>query len=209
MIVPDVRDLILGLPGLVLAIVVHEYAHGWTADRLGDPTARLAGRLTLNPLAHLDWLGVLMLWVAHFGWAKPVPVDPRHFRDPRRGMLTVALAGPVANFLLAFLAAFLLSRLFGAFPWAYGGLAGAVATVLELALVYNVALGVFNLIPIPPLDGSRILASLLPPRLAWRYHRLDPYGWVILLILLFTGLGGRWIATVVSWATQAVYGVFR
>lgn len=209
MIVPDLRDLVLGLPGLVLAIVVHEYAHGWTADRLGDPTARLAGRLTLNPLAHLDWLGVLMLWVAHFGWAKPVPVDPRNFRDPRRGMLTVALAGPVANFLLAFLCAFLLSRLFALPPWSYARVAGAPAVVLELALVYNVALGIFNLIPIPPLDGSRILASLLPPRLAWRYHRLDPYGWAILLLLLFTGVGGRWIGSIVSAATQAVYGVFR
>lgn len=208
MFLPDVRSLILGLPGLLFAIVFHEYAHAWVANRLGDPTARLRGRLSLNPMAHLDWLGVLMLWVAHFGWAKPVPVDARYFRHPRRDMLAVALAGPVANFILATLSAWLWARLGGATGAYPDALAPALAGILQMSLIYNVALGVFNLIPIPPLDGSRILASLLPPRLAWQYHQLDSYGWVILLMLLATGVGGRWIGPVIGAVASAIQGWF-
>lgn len=209
MFLPDLRSLILGLPGLLFAIVFHEYAHAWVADRLGDPTARIRGRLTLNPMAHLDWLGVLMLWVAHFGWARPVPVDPRYFKNPRRDMVAVALAGPIANFILATLSAWLWVRSSGWPGAAYpGSLVDVLGALFEMSLIYNVALGVFNLIPVPPLDGSRILAGLLPPRLAWRYQQIDAYGWLILLLLLATGAGGRWISPIIGAVASTIRGWF-
>ncbi|HEY8450050.1 MAG TPA: site-2 protease family protein [Bacillota bacterium] len=175
------ESLLLQVPGLLAAIVFHEYAHARTADALGDPTPRSLGRLTLNPLAHLDPIGILMLWVFHFGWAKPVPVNPYHFRDPRRGMLLVAAAGPLANVVLAYVALALLSAGLGVGGW---------GELLIWTYRYNLWLAVFNIIPVPPLDGSKILAGLLPPgRGAWLYQ-LEAYGWLLLVLLLMTGVIG-------------------
>ncbi|MBE3589692.1 MAG: site-2 protease family protein [Firmicutes bacterium] len=203
----DLTVLIYGVPGLLFALSFHEYAHAWMATRLGDPTPRAAGRLTLNPFAHVDWLGLIMLWVARFGWARPVPVDPRYFARPRSGMLWTALAGPAANAIAAVASAWLLvraDRLLGD----AAGAADAVRIILYLSLVYNVSLAIFNLIPVPPLDGSRILGSLLPPRAAWRYQQIEPYGWLVLLLLVASGYVGNIIAPLINAITRALLGWF-
>ncbi len=162
---------------LLVAAPPHEFAHGLAADRLGDPTPRRAGRLTLNPLAHLDPLGTILLVLTGFGWAKPVPVDPGHFPDWRRGLLTVALAGPLANVILAMLFGLPLKL----------GLVSPVS-LLGLLLVFvvriNAVLAVFNLVPVPPLDGSKILVALLPGQLGIAYARLSAYGPLLLILLL-------------------------
>lgn len=183
--------LIIKLAALVMAVVLHEVAHGYAAWRLGDPTARMANRLTLNPLAHLDPVGSVILPLilvvtgspVLFGWAKPVPFNPWYFRDPRKGIMLVGAAGPLTNFAVA-LASGLLFRVVT--PW---------SAVLGLFLAYlcgtNVVLGVFNLIPIPPLDGSRVLLGLLPRELAGRYLKLERYGFLIIFLLLWLGVLDR------------------
>jgi len=176
-------NLLLRVPALLIAIIVHEYAHARTADALGDPTPRATGRLTLNPLAHLDPIGLLMLWIFQFGWARPVQINPFYFQDRRRGVFLVSLAGPVSNMVMALLVVILL-RL-GLFPFGSTGW-----TILNLTALYNVLLSVFNLIPIPPLDGSKVLMSILPTRQALSFQQLEPYGWVILLVAIYTGVVG-------------------
>ncbi len=173
--------ILMKLPAILLAITVHEYAHGRVAFSLGDPTARINGRLTLNPLSHLDLMGFICLVLAGFGWAKPVPVNPHYFRNPRRGMMVSSLAGPLANLAAAGVCGVLLRGMDG------GGL---VAELLALGLFYNVALALFNLLPVPPLDGSHVLKGLLPSQMAVllsRYDRALMYGLfgVILLDALF------------------------
>jgi Zn-dependent protease len=178
---------------LVLSLSFHEAAHAWTADRLGDPTARMLGRLTLNPLAHIDWIGtVLFPLIAIYsgfpliGWAKPVPVSSRNLRSPRRDFAVVALAGPVSNVVLACVAFGLLVSL----PGARAGLAGSASPVnaaLTMAVLLNVLLAVFNLIPIPPLDGGNVLAGLVPEPAAALIDRVRPYGFLVLYVLLFSG----------------------
>lgn len=170
----------------MLALTVHEYAHGLAADRLGDHTARYAGRLTLNPIAHVDWLGLLLLFVAGFGWAKPVPVNPYNLRgNIKQGLLLVSLAGPAANLVLALAAAVLL----GLIDYMQSGF----GLLLLYQLIYiNVVLAIFNLIPIPPLDGSKILAGILPGQQQWLVA-LEQYGVLLLLILMATGLIGKFL----------------
>lgn len=176
------EDLLAQAVGLLAAIVFHEYAHAKTADLMGDPTPRAQGRLTLNPLAHLDPIGLLMLWAFHFGWARPVLVNPYRFADPRRGMMLVAAAGPLTNVLLAYVALVLL-RL---------GLSdGFLGSALAWTYRRNLSLAVFNIIPVPPLDGAKILAGLLPPDRAGWLHTLEQYGWAVLVLLLVTGVIGE------------------
>lgn len=182
-----VRDLIYWVPALVIAMSFHEYAHARVADRLGDPTPRYAGRLTINPLKHVDPIGLLMLVIVRFGWAKPVPVNPLYFRgDRRQGMIEVSLAGPATNFVLAVLAG--IAMAFAAY-WSQKW-PGAVHILrfLDYLLIYNVFFGVFNLMPIPPLDGSKILFNLLPQRYYYIYLTLEQYGPFILILVLVTGL---------------------
>jgi Zn-dependent protease len=179
------QRLVLMLPALLLAVTIHEVAHGWVADRLGDPTARLAGRLTLNPLPHLDPFGALAFVLAGFGWARPVPVNGRNLRRPVRDMALVAVAGPLSNFLVAFLAlvAFaLVPRLVGS-PFVGTPLAG----MLRYVYTFNLGLAIFNLIPLPPLDGGHFLPYFFP-RTSWPFlARLEQYGPLILLLLVFSG----------------------
>lgn len=172
------------MPAILIGLAVHEFAHACVADRLGDRTARALGRLTLNPLVHIDILGLILLFIAGFGWAKPVPVNPYNFRgNIKQGMLLVSLAGPVSNFLLACLAAVLLAVL-GANP--------VLSTLLKTMIYINVVLAVFNLIPIPPLDGSKVLAGLLPGRQEWMVY-LEQYGVLLLLLLMLTGAIGKFL----------------
>ena len=180
---PALGDLLLSLPAVLWAITFHEFCHGYAAYRLGDPTAARMGRLTLNPLAHLDPVGALMLLVFRFGWAKPVPIEPRHFRYPRRDMVIVSLAGSAGNFLTAVICGLLVRLLpgpFMAFP--------ALGRFIVLMILINLGLGVFNLIPIPPLDGSKLLYVLLPPRWMRGFFWLERYGFFVLMILLVLGV---------------------
>ena len=179
------QQLVLMVPALLVAITIHEVAHAWVANRLGDPTARLAGRLTLNPLPHIDPFGALALIIAGFGWARPVPVDGRHFRRPVRDMALVAVAGPLSNFVVAFLAlvAFVLVARSLSAPFIAEPLVGTLRHVYRL----NLGLGIFNLIPLPPLDGGHFLPYIFP-RTAWPLlARLEQYGPLLLLLLVFSG----------------------
>ena len=191
----DPRTLLFLLPAVLIAATCHEFAHALVADRLGDPTARQLGRLSLNPLVHVDPLGTLFFVLFSFGWARPVPVNPRNFANPRLGMLVVALAGPLVNIVLAFAVGGIVKT-----QGLTGTLWGDLASMLVLI---NIVLAVFNLIPIPPLDGSRILEGLLPSDQALAYARIQPYGTVVILVLLYTGVVGQVMSPAVRW----LYGV--
>jgi len=171
--------VLLAIP-LLYSIIIHELAHGWVALRMGDPTAKNAGRLTLNPLSHLDPIGTIMLFIVGFGWARPVPVNLGYVRDYRRGLVLVSSAGIVANMIFAFLAVLLLK-------WLAPAPQGSVGIFLSYLAQINIILAAFNLIPIPPLDGSKILMGFLPDRWHDALARLEPYGFFIIIGLLFVG----------------------
>lgn len=177
---------------ILMAITFHEVAHGMVAFRLGDPTAKNAGRLTLNPLAHLDLVGTLVFLITRMiGWAKPVPVNPLYFKNPRKGMLWVALAGPATNMVLAVFSAILLKWLLNLHLPAdsqWGAVAVPVGQMAYVSVRLNVGLAVFNIIPIPPLDGGRIMVGILPEKQAISYAKLESYGFILLLLLIFSGM---------------------
>ena len=198
------QRLVLQVPALLIAVTVHELAHALVADRLGDPTARSLGRLTLNPLPHIDPLGALAFVLAGFGWAKPVPVNAKYFKNPLRDMSRVAVAGPIANFLAAFAALVLLLALRPA-----GVLPEAGLRVLSYVYTFNLILGIFNLIPLPPLDGGHFLPYLLPRGAASALHGLERYGMLILLALVFTGAIQRILGPVFRWASQLMIALAR
>jgi len=195
--------LILQIPALLVAVTVHELAHAVVADRLGDPTARRLGRITLNPLPHIDPLGAIAFVLAGFGWAKPVPVNAHNLPHPVRDMAWVALAGPISNFATAFVALVavrLLAHLGGALPIVTEPLAG----VLFWTYVFNLALGIFNLIPLPPLDGGHFLPYLFP-RASWSFvHQLEQVGPFLLMLLVLTGATSYVVQPVLR-AMSAVY----
>ena len=179
----DIQLYLTLAPGLLVALVFHEVAHGYVAYMLGDPTAKSAGRLTLNPLKHLDPIGTLAFFFVHFGWARPVPVNARYFKNPRKGMMFTAMAGPGVNFALAIVFALLFHTL---------GLIGlnpqnAFYAVAYYGVFVNLILAAFNLLPIPPLDGSNVLAYFLPPRAAYKFMSMSRYGFIILIAVILLG----------------------
>ena len=174
------------LAGVLVCLTVHETCHGLAAYALGDPTAKRMNRLSFNPLHHIDWLGLASMFICGFGWAKPVPVDMRYFKNPKAGMALTALAGPVSNFLLAFLlmfAASVVSRF----------TAGPVVFLMTTAML-SIGLGLFNLVPIPPLDGSKVLFSLLPDRAYYTLMRFERFGMLVLLLIIWLDLGGSYLS---------------
>ena len=180
----DFASMIYRIPALLFAISIHEYAHAQCADSMGDPTARYMGRLTFNPMAHLDPIGAILLVVAGFGWAKGVPINVNNFRNRREGILKVSFAGPAANLFLCFLAALMMALL-----GRMGMLSDGLDKFLFWMQLYNVWFAFFNLIPVPPLDGSRILSELLPAKQSWQFNEIvDRYGFYILIALVFTGI---------------------
>jgi len=208
-----IQKISIGILPILLAITVHEVAHGWVADRLGDRTARLAGRLTLNPIKHIDPIGTVILPLAMyaftgfvFGWAKPVPVDPRNLTSPRRDMALVAVAGPASNLIMAFGWAVLMAL--GVHGMGQGSWYGEpLALMAQIGVFVNLLLMVFNLLPIPPLDGGRVLVSAVPPRIAAQIERIEPFGFIILLVLLFTGVLSMTILPIMSQMTTFLYGL--
>ncbi|WP_419640179.1 site-2 protease family protein [Thiolapillus sp.] len=205
------RIVVWVLP-VVFAITVHEVAHGWVAKQYGDKTAWMLGRLTLNPIRHIDPVGTILLpgllllsgTGFIFGWAKPVPVNPDNLKNPKRDMALVAMAGPAANLLMA-LGWALLARFaiqidtpFASLPMIYMGIAG---------ISINLVLAIINLLPVPPLDGSRILSGMLPDRLAWQYNRFEPYGFYLLIFLLATGLLGAMLGYPLMAAQQLFFQI--
>lgn len=191
-------EFLLSLPAILIALSVHECAHAWAAYKLGDPTAKNFGRLTINPLKHLDPLGVLCMVVARFGWARPVPVNSRNLKNPKRDMVLVSLAGPAANIVLAFigllvlriLQVFLLPALSPVSLGSFG--TGAIVMLLEFLVLFcmlNAGLAIFNLLPIPPLDGSHLLALILPSRIYFKYVQYERYiSFALVLLLVFNVL---------------------
>lgn len=198
-------SIIWSIPAVLAAITVHEYAHGLAAYYHGDPTAKLAGRLTLNPLAHLDPIGTLMLLLFRIGWAKPVPINYNNLKNPRMDMIKISLAGPLSNIITAFIFALLLrmnnylfkNLLFHSYFWFR--LVQGWYNLLHTGIFINIALAFFNLIPVPPLDGHHIISGLLPERLAQQYDRINQtYGMIIILFLFVSGIVGKVILPVVD-----------
>lgn len=190
---------------IVLSLAIHEFAHAWMADRLGDPTPRVQGRVTLNPLAHLDPLGTLMLLFIGFGWGKPVQFDPYNLKNPIKDIALIAFAGPLSNILIALL--FAVAFQFGALTFL-----GPLGTVLAAYVVsLNVMLAVFNLVPVFPLDGEKVLTAFLPKRTALEFHSfMERYGMFVLLFLIipWTGVSpiSRLISPIIQFVTQALLG---
>jgi Zn-dependent protease len=172
----DLWEWILRIPVLLFAVTIHEYAHGKAAFSLGDPTAKAMGRLTHNPLKHIDPLGAICLFLFNFGWARPVPVNPRYFKNPRPDIILMSISGPLANFAAAFLAGLFIRYLF--LPWE------VYQKLLVYTLLMNLGLGIFNLFPIPPLDGAHVLENLLPPTAADRFRKAARYGPMFLLMIV-------------------------
>lgn len=191
----DLQFYAILAPVILFSLTVHEYAHAFAAWKLGDDTAKKMGRLSLNPLVHLDLLGTVLLFIVHFGWAKPVPVNPGNFRNPKKDMLMVAIAGPVSNLLTALAAAVLLKAVLGNFD-SYAALFSQETVFLSVRILLwfiyiGIILAVFNMLPIPPLDGSRVLYGLLPAGADRRYMSVEKYG--ILLVAAVLIFGGEYV----------------
>ena len=168
---------------VILAMSIHEMAHGLVSYWLGDPTAKLQGRISLNPFAHVDWLGVLCLLLFHFGWAKPVPVDPSYYKDRKTGIIWTSFAGPVANFLLALVCIFCLILILKLNPlFLYSNLGSLLESILSMTATLNIGFGLFNLIPVPPLDGSKVLFAFLPD------IQGSPFFMLVLMVLIYLGI---------------------
>jgi Zn-dependent protease len=182
--------LVLSLPAVLSALTIHEYAHGYVAYRMGDPTAKIAGRLTLNPIKHIDIFGFIAFILFRFGWAKPVPINPYNFRDVNKGILYTSIAGSLANFLLAFVFGMIRRIL------PITDILLPLVLIVEFGILFNLILCIFNLLPIPPLDGSKVLFTLLPPRYRHIEYWLERYGFMILIGLIFfdriTGIPVLW-----------------
>lgn len=212
----DIASILLSLFVVLFAITIHEAAHGWTAYKMGDPTAHAMGRITLNPLAHIDPIGTILfplilviMGAPPFGWAKPVPVNPFNLRNPRRDNLFISAAGPLSNLGVAFVALIGLHLLKTLDPSILSGRSGMFNFSQGLFLIFyytiliNVILAFFNLIPIPPLDGSGVLMGLISEEAAQKFEQIRPYGFLILMLLIFTGIIGR-----ILYAIQSLVHIF-
>ena len=198
-------SLISRVLAVFLCLTVHETCHGLAAYALGDPTAKRQHRLSFNPLRHIDWLGFVSMLIVGFGWAKPVPVDMRYFKKPKQGMAITALAGPVSNFLLAVL--FLIPV-----GWIYWHAQVTTFTLwlynfLINVVILSIGLGLFNLLPIPPLDGSKVLFALLPDRLYWKLMRYERYGMLVLLVLVAFDVGSDFLSRGILWIFDALWNL--
>ena len=198
-------SLISRVLAVFLCLTVHETCHGLAAYALGDPTAKRQHRLSFNPLRHIDWLGFVSMLIVGFGWAKPVPVDMRYFKKPKQGMAITALAGPVSNFLLAVL--FLIPV-----GWIYWHAQVTTFTLwlynfLINVVILSIGLGLFNLLPIPPLDGSKVLFALLPDRLYWKLMRYERYGMLVLLVLVAFDVGSDFLSRGILWIFNALWNL--
>jgi len=209
-IASTIQKIVILTPPILLAITVHETAHGWMAWKLGDPTAKNAGRLTLNPISHLDPIGTLVFFLTQvIGWAKPVPINPMYFKRPKTDMIWVALAGPVSNILLAVASAIVLRQIIGPLSTWQTSYAYLIKPLLYMAFIsiqINIGLAIFNLIPVPPLDGSKVLMGLLPDSALEGYLKFERYGFVVLLFLIFTGITDRIIVPIINYANRLLIG---
>ncbi len=183
-----VWDYVVIIAASMLCIMFHEVSHGVVALKLGDPTARDAGRLTFNPIRHVDIWGLLMMAIFRFGWAKPVPIDMRNFKHPVRDMAITAAAGPISNVVLAFLALCIRAGAIYVNQKTGGVISGFIITFTEYTAILSVGLAVFNVIPIPPLDGSKVLNSLLPQNVYYKILRYERYGFLVMMLVLYTGI---------------------
>ncbi len=197
-------ELLTRLLAVFICLTVHETCHGLVAYALGDPTAKRMHRLSFNPLRHIDWFGLLAMIVAGFGWAKPVPVDSRYFKKPKQGMALCALAGPVSNFLLAVLALFCVRLMSGVTATSF---TVWLFNFLILLAILNLGLGLFNLIPIPPLDGSKVLFSVLPDHAYAQLMRYEKYGMLVILALVVLGIGGSFLNDAILWVFQGLWNL--
>lgn len=208
----DLSGTLMMLPGLILALTFHEYAHAKMADKLGDPTPENQGRLTLNPMAHMDPMGTICLLFAGFGWGKPVQINPSYLRNPAKDNMKIALAGPVMNFILAFFLFVLLAVIALFTPATETGIVVSnssriwiiVYEIVFYAAMLNVSLGVFNLLPVPPLDGSKIFAYFLRGKAREFLYTLENYSWIIIMILFITEIPSYIVTPIVSWITQGM-----
>lgn len=201
----DIQRIAVSVVPILVAITFHEVSHGYVANRLGDPTAKFMGRLTLNPLAHIDIIGTVIMPLLFliaglpvFGYAKPVPINPMNFRDPKKGMAISASAGPIVNVLLAIISGIVLRAIvFTSDHMQSASLSETffmpLALMMTESIRINVILAAFNLLPIPPLDGGRVMVGLLPHEQALAYSRIEPYGFIILFVLIFTGIAGYFV----------------
>lgn len=191
-----ITDMLYSIIPALICITLHELSHGFIAYKLGDNTAKSRGRLTLNPLRHIDIMGLLSMVIFKFGWAKPVPVDMRNFKNPKRGMAITAAAGPISNILIACIALLLYGLLY--LPLQSGAFGAAALKMLYTTAYLSVALAIFNIIPIPPLDGSKVLFSVISDQMYYKLMRYERYGMVILLLLLAFGILSGPLGTVTN-----------
>ena len=198
--VSSLTDAVLRVAAVFLCLTVHETCHGLAALALGDPTAKSMHRLSLNPLHHIDWLGLALMFTVGFGWAKPVPVNPNYFKKPKQGMALTALAGPVSNFLLALLT-LLAARIFCDVA-AYSEANQRILDFLLMVALLSIGLGLFNLLPIPPLDGSKVLFAVLPDRAYNQLMRYERYGMLLLFALVFFDVGSSAFSAAIEWVFE-------
>lgn len=196
-------DKLLALPGILIAITFHEMAHGYAADSMGDPTPRLSGRLSVNPLKHLDIVGFISMIIFRFGWAKPVPINPNNFKDRKKGMIIVSLSGVLTNLLIAFVTSGVLCGLVFFF-----NANETLVTIIQYIIIYNITFAVFNIIPIPPLDGSHVLLECLPYKAQQKYAQFSRYGAILLIALMIVGVIGMIISPITNFIYNGFIKVF-
>ena len=209
-IASTIQEIAILAAPILIAVTFHEVAHGWIADRLGDPTARLLGRLTLNPIKHLDPIGTLVFFLTRMiGWAKPVPVNPLNFRDPLKGMMWVAIAGPVTNLFLAAVSAAILRLLIASgilFDTSISFVMEPIRMMIYMSVIINVGLAVFNFLPIPPLDGSKVLMGLLSREQAEVFVKIEPYGFIILILFIMTNIDRMILSPIIGFTVSLLLG---